>query len=168
MRDSVLLFHNAMRWAILCSALWTVVQAWHGYVSRRAWSQLDLLAGLTFTTLLNLQFMLGLMVYLRSPLIRPMFAAFGYATSALPITFFALLHPLGMISAIAIAQVVYSMAKRVPGDANKMRWAAWGYTAVTALIVTAIPWPFLSYGRPLIPQSMRVLQQQHFPDQPET
>jgi hypothetical protein len=168
MRESVLLFHNAMRWAILVAALWTIIQAWHGYFSRRAWSQSDLFAGLTFTTLLNLQFMLGLMVYLRSPLIQPMFQAFGYATSALPITFFALLHPLAMITSVTSAQIVYSMAKRVPGDANKLRWAAWGYTLVTAMILTAIPWPFLSYGRPLIPRSMRSLQQQHFPDQSET
>jgi hypothetical protein len=165
MRDSVLLFHNGMRWAILAAACWAITQAWQGYFSQRRWSRSDFFAGLTFTTLLNLQFMLGLMVYLRSPLIRPMFQAFGYATSALPITFFAILHPCAMITTVMSAQVIYSIAKRVPDDGQKMKWAAWGYTLVTVLLVIAIPWPFLFYGRPLIPQSTRQLQEMHFPNQ---
>jgi hypothetical protein len=167
MRDTVLLSHNAMRWAILAAALWAIVQGWHGYLFGRTWRRSDFFAELTLTTLLNLQVMLGLMVYLRSTLVRPMFSSFGYATSALPIAFFTLLHPLAMISSVAGAQAIYSIAKRASSDQSKMRWTAWGYTCVTGVILTAIPWPFLPYGRPLIPQSMQSLQKIHLPENDE-
>lgn len=143
--------HNLTRWLILATAAWALVHAWRGWLARAPWRLIDRLPGLIFTTALNLQFVVGVILYYNSPLVRPVFTSFAYAWSSPPATFFALLHPCAMIAAALLAQVAYSIAKRAPDDHRRFRAAALGYGVATLLVLAAIPWPNLSYGRPLLP-----------------
>jgi hypothetical protein len=143
--------HNTTRWLILGAGLWALGRSCHGFVVGRPWARRDQLAGLLLTTLLNLQFMLGLALYLRSPVVRPWFSAADYLTSSPAAVFFALAHPLAMVTAVVLAQATYSFAKRAPDDRRKFRRAVVGYFLTAALILVAVPWPFLAYGRPLVP-----------------
>ena len=145
----VLPFHNLVRWIVILSAVWTLVQAWHGLLSRRTWSRSDKLAGLTFTTVANVQLLIGLTLYFISPNIQPLFGAPAYAFSSTMAFFLTAYHPAMMFLAICFAQAVYSVAKRVADDKNKFRWAAYGYSLAIVMILAAIPWPAYSFGRPL-------------------
>lgn len=143
--------HNLTRWAVLVTAVWALAHAWRGYLSRGRWGRGARLPGLVFTTVLNLQFVLGLMLYFNSPFVRPVFTAPAYATSSTFAAVFTLLHPVAMTAAAVLAQVAYSAAKRAADDRRRYRAAAVGYGVAVALVLAAVPWPFLPYGRPLLP-----------------
>jgi integral membrane protein len=145
--------HNLTRWAVLATAAWALVHAWRGWLARAPWRLADRLPGLIFTTVLNLQFVVGVILYYNSPIVRPVFSSLAYAGSTPPATFFTLLHPAAMIAAALLAQVAYSIAKRASDDRRRFRAAAVGYSIATILVVIAIPWPHLPYGRPLLPAS---------------
>jgi hypothetical protein len=55
-----------------------------------------------------------------------------------------------MISAVLLAQLTYSLGNRSRDDRSRFRRAALGYGLTTVLILAAIPWPAVSYGRPLV------------------
>ncbi|UUO06231.1 hypothetical protein M4951_23105 [Blastopirellula sp. J2-11] len=141
-------YHSLTRWIVLLSAFWALAQAWHGLLCRRKWTRSDTRAGLTFTTVANLQFLLGLFLYVSSPHIKPLFGDPAYAFSSYMAFFLTAYHPSMMFLAIGFAQAVYSVAKRVEDDRKKFRWAAYGYSLAIVLMIAAIPWPSYSFGRP--------------------
>ena len=65
--------------------------------------------------------------------------------------FFAVEHVAGMLIAIIIAQVGYSISKRAATDRSKFVRATVTYTIAFILILVSIPWPFMKYGRPHFP-----------------
>ncbi|HVJ67570.1 MAG TPA: hypothetical protein VM510_06275 [Caulifigura sp.] len=142
-------YHNLTRWLVLLTALWALIQAWHGLARDRIWTRRDGLAGLTFTTVANIQFLLGLALYVTSPNVKPLFAAPAYALSSGMAFFLTTFHPSLMFLAVGLAQAVYSVSKRLSDDRSRFRWAAYGYSLVVALMLAAIPWPPYSFGRPL-------------------
>ena len=63
MYGTVLLLHSLLRWAVLLTGLLAAVRAIWGWRSRRPWTLPDERAGLWFTISLDLQFLLGLLLY---------------------------------------------------------------------------------------------------------
>ncbi len=141
-------WHNLMRWFVLLSACWAVLRPWHGLIQNRSWNRGDKLAGLMFTTIANVQFVLGLFVFVTSPNVRILFSDFSYPFSSRFAFFLTLYHPVMMFVAVGIAQGAYSLSKRSTDDARKFSWAAWGYLLAILMMIAAIPWPFYSFGRP--------------------
>jgi cytochrome c biogenesis factor len=144
--------HSVMRWLVLVGAAWALVRSWKGFLSNSPWTKKDRISGLVFTTLLNLNLLVGISLYLTSPLIGPMFHGGAAEVMHSPgIRFFAIEHPFMMILAVVIAQFGYSSSKRAPYPKSAFTRAALAYTLAVFLILAAIPWPFLPYGRPLLP-----------------
>jgi uncharacterized membrane protein YdjX (TVP38/TMEM64 family) len=109
------------------------------------------MAGLFFTSLLNLQLILGLVLYGISPITRAAMTNFAAAMKDSTLRFFAVEHVAGMLLAVVIAQVGYSISKRARTDSGKFLRAAIAYSIAGVVILASIPWPFLKYGRPLFP-----------------
>jgi hypothetical protein len=143
--------HSLLRWIVLIACLWALVRVWSGLFGRAEWRRKDQMAGLIFTSLLNAQFILGLILYAISPIMRTALANFAAAMKDSTLRFFAVEHFSGMLLAIIIAQVGYSISKRAATDRGKFLRAAIAYTLAGLLILASIPWPFMKYGRPLFP-----------------
>ena len=143
--------HNLLRWLVLLTALWALFRVWGGFIGRSAWSKKDRIAGLVFTSILNVQFLIGLILYGISPLTRSAMMNFGAAMKDSTLRFYALEHPLMMFLAVVIAQAGFSMSKRAADDRGKFVKATIMYTISFVLILSSIPWPFLKHGRPLLP-----------------
>lgn len=143
-------YHNLNRWIVLLAASWVLAQSWHGFLCRRKWTRNDTLAGLTFTTIANLQFILGLFLYVTSPYVKPLFTAAASAFSSEMAFFLTTFHPAVMILTVGLAQAVYSATKRTVDDRKKFYRATCGYSFTVVLMLAAIPWPFYSFGRPFI------------------
>lgn len=109
------------------------------------------MAGLIFTSLLNVQFVLGLILYAISPITRPAMMNFAAAMKDSTLRFFAVEHVAGMLLAVVIAQIGYSISKRAATDRGKFLRSAIAYSLAAVLILASIPWPFMKYGRPLFP-----------------
>ena len=143
--------HTLTWWIILLTGLWAIVRVWRGYLAQSAWTRHERLAGLVFSSALATQLLIGLGLYFQSPVVRPLFAGGAAGPDGFAATFFGLIHPLAMFTAVVLGQVGFSVAKRVNGDQRKYRVAAICYTAALVVLLLAVPWPWLSYGRSLAP-----------------
>lgn len=143
--------HNLTWWIILFSGLWTTFRVWRGHLAGLTWTRHERLAGLVFSTALATQLLIGLTLYFQSPVVRPLFAGGATTPERLAATFFGLIHPLVMFTAVVLGQAGFSISKRLSDDRRKYRIAVICYTAALAVLLLAVPWPPLSYGRSLLP-----------------
>lgn len=143
--------HSLLRWLVILSALWALFRVWGGLIGGSTWSKKDRIAGLVFTSVLNVQFIIGIILYGISPITRSAMMNFGAAMKDSTLRFFAVEHPLMMFLAVCIAQAGFSISKRAPEDRKKFLKATIMYTIAFVLILASIPWPFLKHGRPLLP-----------------
>jgi membrane protein DedA with SNARE-associated domain len=143
--------HSLLRWIVLLACLWALLRVWSGFFGRSEWTKKDQTAGLIFTSLLNLQLILGLLLYGISPLTRSALSNFAGAMKDSVLRFYTVEHLAGMLLAVVVAQVGYSISKRATTDRGKFLRAAIFYSIAAVVILASIPWPFMKYGRPLFP-----------------
>ena len=143
--------HSLLRWIVILAGLWALLRVWSGFFGRSEWTRKDQMAGLLFTSALNLQLVLGLILYGISPITRSAMANFAAAMKDATLRFFAVEHLSGMLLAVVIAQVGYSISKRAGTDRGRFLKAAIAYSIAAVLILASVPWPFMKYGRALFP-----------------
>jgi hypothetical protein len=153
LHKALLHLHNLTWWIILFSGLWAVARVWRGSWSGAAWTKRERLAGLVFSSALATQFLLGLALYFTSDIVHRFLAGGTVGPERLTASFFGLMHPLAMFTAVVLGQVGFSVSKRMRDDGGKYRVAVFCYTAALAIVLLSVPWPFLSYGqgRTLLP-----------------
>ena len=144
--------HGWLRWAAVLGALGLGGRALHGARRGRRWTGGDQLALRLFAAAADLQFLLGLLLYLEvSPVSRAAVAVGLRASVEQPaLLFFGFVHPLLMVVATGAAHVARARARRAPDDAGRFRTLAGGAALWLLLVAAAIPWPGLPYGRPLV------------------
>jgi hypothetical protein len=137
--EIVLLVHSWLRWAVLAAGLAGIV---------RGGSQDDN-AGKWFTILLDVQMLIGLLLYFAlSPSTRTALADFGGAMSNPQLRFFAVEHTFGMVVALLLAHIGRGkIRKAIPQ--RKARLAMIFYGLALVVILLSIPWPGMPAGRPL-------------------
>jgi hypothetical protein len=142
--------HNIVRWVVVLGGLYAVVLSLQGFFTRTAWTATVQRAGLIFTSALNIQLVLGILLYFVSPYIQGLMSGMRIDMGAIMADrqsrFFAIEHWFTMILAVIIAQVAYSLAKRARDDRSKFVRSSIGYTLAALLIAYGIPW-----WRPLFP-----------------
>lgn len=132
--------HNLLRWLVLLGAAYALIKSYRGLFSRAVWTPSDKRAGIVYTSLLNLQLVLGLLLYVVSPLVRGAVQDMGAAMANDRLRFFVVEHLTFMILAIVIAQLGYSLGKRAPTDRGKFLRSSVAYTLATVLVLAGIPW----------------------------
>jgi hypothetical protein len=146
-----LTLHSLLRWLVLVVAILAVVRAFAGWLGRRDWTDSDSRLGLLLTSSVDLQLVVGLVLYIfLSPFTRTVFQDFGAAMSDESARYWAVEHIALMIVALVLMHVGRTMTKRAEGSVNRHRRAAIFYGLATLAVLFAIPWPFFSYGRPLL------------------
>ena len=143
--------HNIVRWIVLVMGVWVVARAWGGLLVRREWTKGDRLAGLFFTSTLDVQLLLGIILYGLSPLIRIAFQDFGAAMGARGIRYFSLDHVVYALLAVLLAHLGSASTRKAPTTRTRFRRAALAFTLALVLIVLGIPWPWLDIGRAWLP-----------------
>ncbi len=136
-----IILHNLLRWVIVLAGLAAIVKAFIGWTRSKPWTPLDNRLSLIFTIAMDIQFLVGLVLYLfLSPVTEAAFADFGAAMANGGLRFFAVEHTVIMFIALALAHVGRVMAKRAPDDAKKFRNTAIFFTVAMILIFVGIPW----------------------------
>ncbi len=138
--------HNILRWVVVLGGVYALLTSFRGLFGRAAWTASDRRAGLVFTSSLNLQLVVGLLLYFVSPLVQGALQNMSAAMQSDQLRFFAVEHLTVMILAVVAAQLGYSLAKRAPSDRAKFVRSSAGYLVAAVLVAYAIPW-----GRPLLP-----------------
>ncbi len=114
MYNAVLTAHSWLRWAVIIVGLIAVVRAIMGVSGRRPWTRADDRAGFWFSTLIDLQMLIGLLMYFAlSPITRAAMQDFGAAMRSSGLRFWAVEHTFGMIVAVALVHAGRSRTKKL-------------------------------------------------------
>ena len=151
MYSTVLTLHSIFRWLVLCSLCYAIFRAYKGYVSRSDFSFVDNKVRHWTATIAHIQLTLGILVYIKSPMITYFFSDFRNLVTDWNLTFFGLFHSILMITATVIITIGSAKAKRKKTDRQKFKTILVMFSVALFLIFIAIPWPFSPLaGRPYI------------------
>ena len=147
MYNLILILHNLLRWLILIFGALAVIRAFYGWFGKKEWAQIDDRLGLAFTVGMDIQLLLGLLLYfVFSPITRRAFQDFGAAMADSDLRYFAVEHILVMLIAVVMVHIGRALWRRANTDVGKHKRAAIFFTLGLLVILAAIPW-----FRPLLP-----------------
>jgi hypothetical protein len=143
--------HSYLRWAVLAAVVFVLVRAYLGWRRARAWNRIDERLHVALVGLTDLQFTLGLALYLfMSPLSHSFLSDPASMIAMTVVRFFGLEHPVMMLVAVALVHVGRSRSRKVVTPAVRHRVVFATTLAALLILCASIPWPGLKHGRPLL------------------
>lgn len=142
MYSTVLVLHSIFRWLVLLALSYAIVIAYRGYTSKSSFSSWDNHIRHWTATIAHIQLVFGILVYIKSPIVQSFFSTFSTSFSDWNLTFFGLLHPILMLTAIVVITVGSAKAKRKETDSEKYQTMLIWFVLALIFIFIAIPWPF--------------------------
>lgn len=144
----VLNVHSWMRYVVIATCLWSLMRA--AMSKGRPWTPADARASRLFVISLDLQVLLGLLLYLvLSPFTKQAMSDMGAAMKVGALRFWVVEHLLGMIVAVALAHIGAVKIRQASGDARRHRLTLIFFGLALLAIFASIPWPGMPAGRPL-------------------
>jgi hypothetical protein len=153
MSDFVLWVHSLLRWAVLVTGLVAWFRAIGGKTANRPWAPQDELWGLLLTISADVQLLVGVVLYVLSPITRMGISNLATAMRIDTARFFTVEHPVAMIVAIALIHIGRVKIRKAADPARKHRAALVFFGIAMVVIIISIPWPFLPppfVSRPLV------------------
>ena len=148
MYELTLGIHNLLRWAVVLTGLAVVVRAAGGLSSKRDWTGQDDAAARWFSLSMNLQFLVGLAMYLFvSPIVKTAMADMGAAMKEAALRFWAVEHVTMMILALGFVHMGRARVKKTAG-AGRHKAALIFFGLALLFIVLGTPWPWSAQARP--------------------
>ncbi len=145
----LLILHSVLRWAVILFGVLALVNAVRGWQRGFPWGSADESQAKRFVMTLDVQFMVGLLLYgIFSPLTTAALQDFGAAMKDPTLRFFAVEHSTLMFVAIALAHVGKVKATKARDHAAKHRTLVIFFGLALLAILLATPWPFSSQVRP--------------------
>ncbi|MCC7324516.1 MAG: hypothetical protein IT358_11825 [Gemmatimonadaceae bacterium] len=138
--------HNIVRWLVLAAGIWAVVRCWMGWRARSVWGEKDAGAVKLFVNALSLQFVVGVVLYAVSPLIRGGLADMGAAMRTPSVRYFVVEHVFVMIAAIALGHIGAARIRKAGSDSARFQTATIWMGLALAAAVGFVPW-----DRPILP-----------------
>lgn len=152
MQTGLLHLHNLLRWVILILLVWSIVKAWSGVQSKKAFDPADKKTWLFTMIAGHVTLLLGLYQVLAGRygwFTHPQLPEGTSVMSDKFYRFFLVEHPILMILAIILITLGHGMAKKPVSDETKYRKALWYFVLALVAILVATPWPFREFvGRP--------------------
>jgi hypothetical protein len=137
----ILALHNIMRWTVLITGLLTVFRNWQGHLGKKIWEKDDRLAKTAFVISMDIQFLLGIILYLGlSPLTRQSFSNLSEAMKNPELRFYTFGHFTLMLAAIALAHIGSVKIKKAGSDQEQFKYGSIFFTIALLLIILGIPW----------------------------
>ena len=151
MYSAILLIHSLLRWVVVITGLVALARAISGITGRRNWLAGDAATVRWFSIALDVQFLIGLLLYVwLSPFIRDAWADIAATMRNAPLRFFAVEHVTGMLIGIALVHVGKSKIGKAADPAQKHKLVAIFFGLAMVVILLSIPWPGMPGGRPLL------------------
>lgn len=133
--------HNMFRWLVLIVLVLAIGFASIGWIKKQEWKKRDGFVSLLLTIFMDIQFLVGLILYaFASPIVKSAFADFGAAMKNADLRFYAVEHIFMMVIALVLVHVGKVKTKRITVPWKKHRTATIFYTIALLLILAAIPW----------------------------
>ncbi|PSL22518.1 hypothetical protein [Dyadobacter jiangsuensis] len=142
MHQILLTLHSINRWLVLASLLYAIGIALSGLRSGRAFSGAHNAVRHITATIAHIQLLLGLSLYMISPVVKFDVAESASAGLVSEHTFFRLIHIALMAIAVVVITIGSARAKRVTPDREKFSTMFVWFAIALLIILAAIPWPF--------------------------
>lgn len=150
MYSATLMVHSYLRWLVLAFAILAVMRAIAGWHGKGLFTPADDRAGRAFTVLVDIQLLVGLLLYVAlSPITRSTMTNMGAAMRDSVLRFWAVEHIFGMLVAVALAHIGRAKVRRLIDSTSRHKTAAIYYGLALLVILLTIPWPFMPAARPL-------------------
>jgi hypothetical protein len=151
MYSSALWLHSILRWAVLITGAIAWFRSIGGGTARRAWTSKDDLWGMIFISAVDIQLLVGLLLYIvLSPFTKIAFQDFGGAMANQSLRFWAVEHAAGMLVGIVLAHVGRVRIKKASTDARRHRLAMIFFGLALIVMIVSVPWPGMPVSRPLL------------------
>jgi len=133
--------HNVLRWLILIVALVVLFKYFTGWFGRKKWQRSDQIIGMVFTSLIDLQFLTGIILYfVVSPITKTAFQNFGAAMKNADLRFYVLEHAIMMLIAVVLIHIGWSGAKKARNDRSRYGRILIFFGLALIIILASIPW----------------------------
>ena len=132
--------HSGLRWVVLILLIAAVVVAIGKWQGRSGYTDGNRKLYLFTMVAVHTQLVIGLILYVISPKVN--FSMIGDKLYR----FYTVEHTAGMLIAIILVTVGYSLSKRATDAVKKQRLVGIFYGIGLLLILVSIPWPFRNLG----------------------
>lgn len=133
--------HNLFRWLVLVALVLAIVFAFIGWAGKKEWTKRDKITGLFLTIFMDIQFLVGIILYaFVSPFTKAAFADFGAAMKNSELRFYAVEHILLMLIALVFVHIGKAKTKKGTLSWKKHRTAAIWFGLALLLVLLGIPW----------------------------
>jgi hypothetical protein len=148
MYSFLLSLHSLLRWLLLIFLLYAILRAYYGYYSKSNFGTTDNAIRHWTATIGHVQLIVGMLLYLRSPVVTAFRQQYSTAASAgyPEAGFFGWIHISLMVLAIVVLTIGSAMAKRRPDSRSQYRTMLYWFGAALLIILLAIPWPFAPWA----------------------
>ena len=142
MYSLLLTLHSLFRWLVLISLVMAIYRAYKGWRNKKPFTGLDNTLRIATVTIAHIQLLLGLSLYIISPVVRYFLNYFKQAVHEREIRFFGMEHITMMLVGIIIITIGSVKAKRKNTDKEKFKTAAIWFTVALLIILSSVPWSF--------------------------
>lgn len=134
--------HNLTRWIVVILAVFALYRAYSGWLGKKEWTETDRKAGVFFGIGMDIQLLLGGILYFIGNWGVKAFALAEAVPAAqrMSTLFFAIEHSTIMLLAVILTHVGSVMTRKAPDAASKHKRAAIWFTVAVLLVIVAIPW----------------------------
>ena len=139
---SLLFIHSIFRWLVVTSLIYAIFRAYKGFTTNAVFTKMDNSVRHWTATIAHLQLTIGVILYLKSPVVSYFWRNFKDAIGNIDTAFFGLIHILLMLVSVIILTIGSALAKRRPRDHEKFRTMLIWFSIALFIIFIAIPWPF--------------------------
>jgi hypothetical protein len=146
----VLVLHSWIRWLVLLSLIYALYRSYRGWLYGKKFLAFDNTIRQTTSAIAQLQMVLGVWLYLISPVIHYFLHFYKDAVHQRQIRFFGMEHSAMMVVAVTLIIFGAATARRKIEDRLKFKTMAIWFSIALLVLLINIPWPFSPFaGRPL-------------------
>jgi hypothetical protein len=147
MYSYLIVAHSFFRWLVLISLLVVIYRAYVGWFKNKVFTPRENSIPNFATTVSNIQFLIGLWLYFKSPVVDYFWDNFRVAIHERDIRFFGIEHITMMFIAVTIINTGSGLVKKRLTDKAKFKTIAIWFTVALTIIFLSIPWPFSPFTR---------------------
>ena len=141
----VLSLHNVLRWAVLLTGMYSVLRAGAGLLARGSWLPADEAARRIFPIALDIQFTMGILLAILSPITAAAVQFPGHIMSDPVMRFYMVEHGFAAVLALAFAHIGSARARRAKLTRSRFTSMLVFHGLALVMIASRIPW-----DRPLL------------------
>lgn len=146
MYSTLIFLHSLTRWLVVISLMYAIYRAYTGLRFRKPFSKTDNAVRHWTATIVHIQLIIGILVYVQSPAVKYFWKHPAEALRSWDVTFYSLVHAMIMLLAIVIVTVGSAKAKRMETDSAKFKTMLLWFLFAFLLIFIVIPWPFSPFS----------------------